>query len=159
MYVVNYSFVGRDSLPGVQTGTSYLLESGAISKINGVISTRARWENATRSTPCGIGTRTSSLFEMGFGDLIMLTPLLSEMRRRWPTIRITVCCGAEYSDALKYNPDIVNLVSYPIAFTDLSTYEAALKFEETPVFRQHEIPVGVCAHSVMIRRICGTLSK
>lgn len=37
----------------------------------------------------------------GYGDLLLLTPLIKEMKRRWPKARINVACGTAYFDLFK----------------------------------------------------------
>jgi len=60
----------------------------------------------------------------GFGDLLFLTPIFTEMKRRWPGVAIDVACFAKYTPALQGNPDIAQLISYPVSLPAWAAYGA-----------------------------------
>ena len=49
-----------------------------------------------------------------YGDLILLTPTLREIKRRWPTCTLQVSCLPHYRDALIGLPYIDNFLPYPL---------------------------------------------
>lgn len=49
-----------------------------------------------------------------FGDLLMLTPILRELKRRWPTCEIKVSCFPRYRGVLENNPHIDVFGDYPV---------------------------------------------
>lgn len=66
------------------------------------------------------------LFERmgGFGDLILLTPVLQEIKRRWPDAIINVSTMRKMSEVLKNLHFISNVVQYPIPYAEAQTYDA-----------------------------------
>jgi len=60
----------------------------------------------------------------GFGDLLFLTPVFAELKRRWPGLAIDVACFARYTPALQGNPDIARLIPYPVSLPAWSGYDA-----------------------------------
>ncbi len=50
----------------------------------------------------------------GLGDLTLLTPILREIVRRWPLVKLTVCCMKEYAQALLNLPYVHELVPTPM---------------------------------------------
>lgn len=46
------------------------------------------------------------------GDLVMATPILSDLRRTYPNAYITAMCRAPYGDLLRENPDINELFCF-----------------------------------------------
>ncbi len=76
----------------------------------------------------------------GFGDLLFLTPLMREMKKRWPGIRIGVSCSVRCAAVLESNPDVSVIHKYPLALTELDDYAAVLCFENA-------IEYGPLAHT------------
>ena len=64
----------------------------------------------------------------GFGDLILLTPLIRELKRRWPKARIHVACGRGYQCVLKGLGVI--LEDLPIPYDRRTTIDGMIEFEE-----------------------------
>ena len=60
----------------------------------------------------------------GFGDLLFLTPIFAEIKRRWPAAAIDVACFAKYTPALQGNPDVARLVPYPVNLSTWGDYDA-----------------------------------
>lgn len=50
----------------------------------------------------------------GFGDLVLLTPVISEIKRRWPTAIVDVCCIGDYAPVFENNPDVHAVIDYPL---------------------------------------------
>lgn len=46
------------------------------------------------------------------GDLVMATPLLHDLRKKWPEATITAMCQSNVGDLLKYDPNIDELYKY-----------------------------------------------
>lgn len=64
----------------------------------------------------------------GYGDLMMLTPLIRELKKRWPFIRIHVACGKHYWPI--FDGIDVFLEKIPIPFEKVMGISAFLNFEE-----------------------------
>jgi ADP-heptose:LPS heptosyltransferase len=64
----------------------------------------------------------------GYGDLLMMTPLIREMRTRWPKSRIHLACGKGYHAMLDGTGVIPELL--PIPADLLSEIDALIEFEE-----------------------------
>lgn len=64
----------------------------------------------------------------GFGDLLFLTPILAEMKRRWPSISITVASLAQFRPILNLS-QVDQLVSYPVSVEDAGQYDAWIFLE------------------------------
>lgn len=66
----------------------------------------------------------------GFGDLLFLTPTISEIKRRWPTCEVSVACFDRYRPALGYNPEIQQvLTSYPVPLDTWGCFDAHIWLE------------------------------
>jgi ADP-heptose:LPS heptosyltransferase len=64
----------------------------------------------------------------GWGDLLMMTPLIREMKAMWPKARIHVACGSDYSrvfDGMGIIPELL-----PIPEEARSEIDALIEFEE-----------------------------
>lgn len=46
------------------------------------------------------------------GDVLLATPLVRELRKRFPDARIDVCINEEWSDIFRHNPHCTNVFSY-----------------------------------------------
>lgn len=66
----------------------------------------------------------------GFGDLILLTPCLREIKRRWPTCELAVCSMEHYSAILKNLPFVDALVTYPLVKAEAEKYDAWIFLEK-----------------------------
>jgi len=64
----------------------------------------------------------------GFGDLLFLTPIFREIKKRWNRVSISVCCGKKYSEALSTNKDIDNIIAYPIKANEITAFHAVIHF-------------------------------
>src|SRR4051812_34895064 len=64
-----------------------------------------------------------------YGDLILLTPCLRELKRRWPNCTVQVSCLPHYRDALIGLPYIDNFVPYPLPMDDADSYGIILSLE------------------------------
>ncbi len=65
----------------------------------------------------------------GFGDLLCLTPLFRELKRRWPALRLHAACFEHFHGILQGNPDLDRIVPYPVPTRDWKTYDAHLWLE------------------------------
>ena len=67
----------------------------------------------------------------GYGDLLFLTPLIRELKRRWPTARITVACRPKYHMIFRRNADVAQMLPLPVALSTLEAHDYHLHFEGT----------------------------
>lgn len=65
----------------------------------------------------------------GFGDLVLLTPVLREHKRRFPNARIAVCTMSHYAPCLAGLPYIDEILKYPITTTKLHEFDRWVFFE------------------------------
>lgn len=67
----------------------------------------------------------------GFGDLILLTPVLREVKRRWPQCTIAVSTMANhYGPVLENLPFVDELIDYPVLREKAETYDSWVFFEK-----------------------------
>ena len=64
----------------------------------------------------------------GFGDLLMLTPTIRELKRRWPKCRIHVACGEEYHGLFEGIDVFTELLPIPVEM--MEQIDALVEFEE-----------------------------
>jgi hypothetical protein len=65
----------------------------------------------------------------GFGDLLFLTPVFAELKRRWPGIVTEVACFPGYAPVLQGNPDVDRIAAYPVPLAVLGDYGAHVWLE------------------------------
>ncbi len=58
----------------------------------------------------------------GLGDLTLLTPILREIHRRWPTVKIDVACHKEFGQAIEHLP-YCTPVQFPLSLATAQTYD------------------------------------
>ncbi len=61
-----------------------------------------------------VGSNVLFLRVGGFGDLILLTPVLREHKRQFPNAKIGVCCFPHYACVLEGLPYVDKIVPYPL---------------------------------------------
>lgn len=87
-------------------------------------SLKARYDNAPDGTS---GTRecTSILFGRtgGLGDLTLLTPVLREIKRRWPSVKIGVASIRDLQQSIQNLPFIDELLPYPVPVETANAYD------------------------------------
>lgn len=66
----------------------------------------------------------------GYGDLLMLTPLIREIKKRWPECALVVSTSARCAEALLTNPHVDRIAPYPLPLSELESYDAAITFED-----------------------------
>ena len=65
----------------------------------------------------------------GFGDLVLLTPVLAELKRRWPKCKIAFSCFKNFEPAL-HNLGLIDVfVSYPVPILEARQYDAWVLME------------------------------
>lgn len=75
------------------------------------------------------GMRVLFMRSGGFGDMILMGPILREMRRRWPAVKLTVVCRKERHavfDGLSYAPDWQQT---PVSVETAANFDALVSFE------------------------------
>jgi ADP-heptose:LPS heptosyltransferase len=60
----------------------------------------------------------------GFGDLVLLTPVLREIKRRWPSCYIAVSTMATYAQVISNLPYVDHISEYPIQIDNANTFDA-----------------------------------
>ncbi len=65
----------------------------------------------------------------GFGDLVLLTPVLREIMRRWPTCHIAVSCMPFYSVVFNGLPYVDELLPFPVSMDTAETYDSWVLYE------------------------------
>lgn len=65
----------------------------------------------------------------GLGDLTLLTPVLREIKRRWPTVKIAVACIKELSQSIHNLPFIDEILSYPVSKEAADAYDGWIWLE------------------------------
>ena len=65
----------------------------------------------------------------GLGDLTLLTPVIREIKRRWPTVKIAVCAIRELQQSIQNLPFIDELLQYPVPVDVANTYDGWIWLE------------------------------
>lgn len=52
------------------------------------------------------------------GDIVLLGPVLRNLKLRWPDARIAVLCERHYAGVLELNPDVAEAIHFPQRFGD-----------------------------------------
>jgi len=65
----------------------------------------------------------------GFGDLVLLTPVLRECKRRWPHAKIGVSTMSFYSPALENLPFVDEILPYPMPVARLDEFDSFVMLE------------------------------
>lgn len=65
----------------------------------------------------------------GLGDLTLLTPILREIKRRWPTVRIAVASIKELQQSIQNLPFIDELLQYPVSVEKANAYDGWIWLE------------------------------
>ena len=65
----------------------------------------------------------------GFGDLVLMTPVFREVRRRWPKAVIHVSTMPDYATVLQNLNSVDKTVMYPVDAATLDQYDAIVPFE------------------------------
>jgi len=66
------------------------------------------------------------IFGGGYGDILMITPVLRNIKKHWPEIDISVCCHEHTHFLLKDNPNVAHLMKYPVKELDLQYFRDKL---------------------------------
>lgn len=65
----------------------------------------------------------------GFGDLVLMTPVLREIKRRWPTCHIGVSCMTFYGTVLSGLPYVDEIVPFPAPMELANSYDVWVSYE------------------------------
>lgn len=65
----------------------------------------------------------------GFGDLILLTPVLRELKRRWPDCTIGVSTMRHYSCVFNGLPFVTGILRYPLPVAEANQFDAWIMLE------------------------------
>jgi ADP-heptose:LPS heptosyltransferase len=60
----------------------------------------------------------------GFGDLVLLTPVLREIKRRWPSCHISISTMKHYAPVISNLEFIDDVVEYPVPVDIANSYDA-----------------------------------
>lgn len=67
----------------------------------------------------------------GLGDLTLLTPVLREIKRRWPSVKIAIASIRELQQSIQNLPFIDELLQYPVSVEKANTYDGWLWLENS----------------------------
>ncbi|HPQ71543.1 MAG TPA: glycosyltransferase family 9 protein [bacterium] len=67
----------------------------------------------------------------GFGDILFLTPLLRELKKRHPTATVAFATAPAYQIVLRHNRDVDRILPLPVSDEQLAQYDFHLHFEGT----------------------------
>jgi len=65
----------------------------------------------------------------GLGDLTLLTPVLREIKRRWPAVKLAVASIRELQQSIQNLPFIDELLQYPVSKETADTYDGWIWLE------------------------------
>lgn len=65
----------------------------------------------------------------GFGDLVLLTPVLREIKRRWPSVHIGVSTMLHYAPVLENLPFVDEILPFPLPCKVADTFDAWVFYE------------------------------
>lgn len=95
-----------------------------------VMAGRGNMTPLTEVRPLTAATKSILFCRMGgFGDLILLTPVLRELKRRRPDIKIAVATLGHYSATIQNLPYIDEIIQYPVLAETANRYDAWVWFE------------------------------
>lgn len=75
------------------------------------------------------GKRVLVMRQGGFGDLILLTPVLREIKKRWPLVHLAVATMSHYAPALANLGFIDEFTSFPVSWNTAEEFDAWIFFE------------------------------
>lgn len=73
----------------------------------------------------------------GFGDLILLTPVLREIKRRWPTCHLAISTMSHYSVCLLNLPFVDEILQFPVPMETAEKYDAWVFYENAVEKNSH----------------------
>jgi ADP-heptose:LPS heptosyltransferase len=122
-YVVHNGFVG-----GIMSCPSLTkCPDGTMKPIYRTVTVRPLEERLIDSSQDYNGRTIWMLRAGGFGDLLMLTPTIREIKSRWPQARVCVACEKSCADALS-GAD-VEIHHAPLAFQQIGEDDALICYE------------------------------
>lgn len=65
----------------------------------------------------------------GYGDLVLMTPISREIKRRWPQAKVDVSCMQDYAQVLEHLPTVDRAVHYPVPVAEIDHHDAIIVFE------------------------------
>lgn len=65
----------------------------------------------------------------GLGDLTLLTPVLREIKRRWPQAHLSISCMKEFGQALQHLPYINEILAFPVKLEEAEKFDAWIFYE------------------------------
>jgi len=87
----------------------------------------------------------------GFGDLLFLTPSLRQIKIDHPDCKITVCAFKRFLPILENNPDVDELIEYPIKEADAKEYDEVIWMEN--VIENNPVAKNTPAIDLVARRM------
>lgn len=73
----------------------------------------------------------------GIGDIVLLTPVLREIKRRWPRAVIHLCAHKEFGTVVQNLPFVGGIVDYPMTLAQTEAYDS-WTFYENAIERNEE---------------------
>jgi len=65
----------------------------------------------------------------GAGDILYTTPILRELKRRYPNCRISYCAGSRLPWVLENNPSVDGFIQYPPTLSECAGFDQVLSLE------------------------------
>lgn len=75
------------------------------------------------------GKRVMFMRSGGFGDLVLLTPVLREVKRRWPGVHVAVSTMSHYGQVLTGLPFVDEIVPFPLPWNVAEEFDAWVLYE------------------------------
>lgn len=98
------------------------------------------WGTSPAPLPGPDGHDTITIIRPGrYGDLILLTPCLREIKRRWPNKQLQVACLPHYRDALIGLPYIDSFLEYPVPMESNMGHVVSLEVLSSLAKREREL--------------------
>ena len=66
----------------------------------------------------------------GFGDLVLMTPVLREIKNRWPKAHVAFCSHPLYGTVLQDLPFVDERIAYPLPYEKAQEFDAWIFFEK-----------------------------
>lgn len=114
----------------LQRGIDYICESQSLAAYAALVDGNLRAEPITVARR--ISDKPSGILILragGAGDILFLTPVLAEVRRRFPGAYVAVAASPRYHWVLRGNPNVDQLFDMPIPLGDISRFDWVIDLE------------------------------
>jgi len=117
-----------------------MLACGYANKVRPADSIRSSWD----ATEDQNGKKILFVRPGGFGDLLFLTPIIAEIKSRWPRAEICVASFDRFRPVLENNPDVDGFTDYPVPVVAWGSFDTHFWLEgiietNTAAWRTHAV--------------------